>query len=87
MQPGHYSFDGDPAAIPPPAQTPDGPAQPCLSSDGRVFVLPIRLEPGKTYSLWVNNLFRPGFRSIEGRFPDPVHVTFATAAALERNSQ
>jgi hypothetical protein len=52
-----------------------------FSADGKTFVQPVRLEPGKTYRFSINSMWRDGFRSAAGLPLDPVRVTFTTEKA------
>lgn len=80
MQTTSFAIVGNSADVPPAAVTPDGPAKPRFVENGKVFLLPIKLEPGKTYRFSINGLYRIGFQSTDGRFLDPVQVTFTTAS-------
>jgi hypothetical protein len=80
MQTDAYALAGDPAKMPHAAMTPTGPAKARFSPDGKIFLLPVKLEPGKTYAYSINSLDLLGFRSAEGQFLDPVPVTFTTVA-------
>jgi hypothetical protein len=79
MRPDSYAIFGDPAKMPPAAQTPEGPAKPRFSANGKTVTLKVRLEPGKTYAFSLNSVYRSGFFSAEGLPLDPVDVTFTTA--------
>ncbi|MCC6910288.1 MAG: DUF4932 domain-containing protein [Phycisphaerales bacterium] len=73
MNPGGMSVVGRPADTPPSTQ------RGRFEQDDRVFVLPVRLEPGRTYRFSLNSIGYSGFRSADGWPLDPVAVTFSTA--------
>ena len=52
--------------------------------DGRAAALPVRLEPGHTYVVWLNSQQYDGFRSTEGTPLPPLRWEFSTAAAPAR---
>jgi hypothetical protein len=60
-------------------QMPAFPAKGRFSDDARTFIQPVNLEPGKTYTFFLNSIWRHGFRSADGLPLDPVRVTFTTA--------
>jgi len=49
--------------------------------DARTAALPVKLEPGRTYVVWLNSAQYPLFRDIEGHPADPLRWTFTTAPA------
>ncbi|MCZ7651839.1 MAG: Ig-like domain-containing protein [Thermoanaerobaculia bacterium] len=49
-----------------------------LTSDGTQAVLPVRLEPGRTYVIWLNSEEFRNFHDRDGRELAPVRWTFAT---------
>jgi hypothetical protein len=52
-----------------------------FSPDGKTFIQPVKVEPGKTYRFSVNSVWQDGFKSADGLPLDPVRVTFTTAKA------
>jgi len=54
-----------------------------LTPDRRTAVLPVRLEPGRRYALWLNSEQFRYFRDQAGVELPPVRWTFATAPAPE----
>jgi hypothetical protein len=46
--------------------------------DKRTCVLPVQLEPGKTYAIWVNSVKFGNFRDTEGRSAVPYLLVFRT---------
>ncbi len=73
MNPGGMSIVGRPTDTPPSTERGH------FEQDGRVFVLPVRLEPGRTYRFSINGIGYSGFRSAGGLPLDPVAVSFTTA--------
>jgi len=51
------------------------------SPDRRQAVLPVRLEPGRVYVVWLNSEQHRDFRDPQGRALAPLRWTFTTAAA------
>ena len=49
----------------------------CLA-DKRTCVLPIKLEPGKTYAIWVNSEKFDNFKDTDGRSAVPYLLVFKT---------
>ena len=47
--------------------------------DGRTCVLPVKLEPGKFYALWLNSEQFKNFKDADGRPAVPYLLTFTTA--------
>jgi hypothetical protein len=47
-------------------------------SDGKTCVLPVKLEPGKTYVLWLNSQKFGNFRDAKGRSAVPYLLVFET---------
>ena len=45
-----------------------------------VFVQPIKLEPGRKYTISINSISHTGFTSANGLPLDPVQYTFTTAS-------
>jgi hypothetical protein len=46
--------------------------------DGRTCVLPVKLEPGKTYAIWLNSGKFKNFKDAEGRPAVPYLLVFRT---------
>ncbi len=73
MKPGGRAIVGRPTDTPPTAGTPH------FADGDQVFLLPVRLIPGKTYKFSLNSINFSGFVSADGLPLDPVAVTFSTA--------
>lgn len=54
--------------------------EPKYEADKRTCVLPIKLEPGKTYALWLNSQKFGNFKDTGGRSAVPYLLVFKTAA-------
>ncbi|HLN28163.1 MAG TPA: Ig-like domain-containing protein [Gemmataceae bacterium] len=52
--------------------------KPRFLSDKRTCVLPVKLEPGKTYAMWVNSEKFDNFKDTEGRSAVPYLLVFRT---------
>jgi len=52
--------------------------KPRYLADKRTCVLPVKLEPGKTYALWVNSEKFGNFKDSEGRSAIPYVLVFKT---------
>jgi len=52
--------------------------KPKYLADKRTCVLPVKLEPGKTYALWVNSEMFKNFKDTEGRSAVPYLLVFNT---------
>jgi RNA polymerase sigma-70 factor (ECF subfamily) len=52
--------------------------KPKYLSDKRTCVLPVKLEPGKTYAIWVNSEKFDNFKDAEGRPAVPYLLVFKT---------
>ena len=52
--------------------------KPRFLSDKRTCVLPVKLEPGKTYAMWVNSEKFDNFKDTEGRPAVPYLLVFRT---------
>jgi len=52
--------------------------KPRYLSDKRTCVLPVKLEPGKTYAIWVNSEKFDNFKDTEGRSAVPYLLVFRT---------
>ena len=79
MRTNSYAVMGDPTKTPPVAQSAGRAVPPRFLEGRKVFVMPVKLEPGKTYVYALNSVYRSGFVSAEGLPLDPVEVTFTTA--------
>ena len=66
MQPGGWSW-----VELSPGNTPKITGTPQFAPDQRTAVLPVRLEAGKVYALWVNSAQATNFRDPEGRVAVP----------------
>lgn len=51
---------------------------PAYEKDKRTCVLPVTLEPGKTYAFWINSAKFGNFKDVKGRPAVPYLLTFAT---------
>jgi hypothetical protein len=49
--------------------------------DGKTCVLPVKLEPGKTYVSWLNSQKFGNFKDADGRSAVPYLLVFETRAA------
>lgn len=54
--------------------------QPKFSADRRTCVLPVDLEPGRTYAVWINSEKLRNFADPDGRPAVPYLLVFRTAA-------
>jgi RNA polymerase sigma-70 factor (ECF subfamily) len=52
--------------------------KPKYLADKRTCVLPVKLEPGKTYAVWVNSEKFVNFKDSDGRSAVPYLLTFKT---------
>jgi RNA polymerase sigma-70 factor (ECF subfamily) len=52
--------------------------KPKYLGDKRTCVLPVKLEPGKTYSIWVNSEKFSNFKDPDGRSAVPYLIVFKT---------
>ena len=52
--------------------------QPKYVADRRTCVLPVKLQPGKTYAVWINTGRYTGFKDSEGRSAVPYLLVFKT---------
>jgi RNA polymerase sigma-70 factor (ECF subfamily) len=55
-------------------------AQPQYQSDRRTIVLPVKLQPGKTYGVWINSAQSQSFRDQQDRPAVPYLLVFQTRA-------
>ena len=46
--------------------------------DARSFVIPVALEPGRTYALWLNYKQNDAFRDVNGGASIPYFLVFQT---------
>jgi hypothetical protein len=49
-----------------------------VGKDQRTCVLPVKLEPGKTYAIWVNSEKFNNFKDVGGRSAVPYLLGFKT---------
>ena len=49
-----------------------------LKEDGRTFVMPVALEPGRTYALWINSAKGKQFQDAQGQPAVPYLLVFKT---------
>lgn len=61
-----------------PASFPKLAGQPSFRPDQRTAVLPVALEPGHTYVVWVNSASHENFQDSEGRKAVPYLLVFST---------
>jgi len=52
--------------------------KPKYEKDKRTCVLPVKLEPGKTYAIWLNSEKFDGFKDADGRSAVPYLLVFET---------
>ena len=52
--------------------------KPKYLADKRTCVLPVKLEPGKTYAIWVNSEKLGNFKDTDGRSAVPYLLVFKT---------
>ena len=52
--------------------------KPKYLADKRTCVLPVKLEPGKTYAIWVNSSKFANFKDTDGQSAVPYLLTFKT---------
>jgi RNA polymerase sigma-70 factor (ECF subfamily) len=57
---------------------PQGTGKPRYLKDGKTCVLPVKLEPGKTYVLWVNSQKFRDFKDKDGQPAVPYLLVFET---------
>lgn len=57
---------------------PEGDGKPKYLADKRTCVLPVKLEPGKTYAVWVNSEKFDNFKDADGRSAVPYLLVFKT---------
>jgi hypothetical protein len=74
MQDGSWSVTGSGPQVPP------ANGKPSYDADRKVFTLPVKLEPGKTYRFALNGPNHTGFKSEDGSVLPPMLVTFTTRA-------
>ena len=61
-----------------PESFPTRTGEPHFLEDHRTCVLPVRLQPGRTYSLWINSDRHRNFQDTEGTAAVPYLLTFQT---------
>jgi RNA polymerase sigma-70 factor (ECF subfamily) len=54
--------------------------QPRYEKDQRTCVLPVKLQPGKTYGVWLNSPSARNFRDADGRSAVPYLLVFDTGS-------
>jgi RNA polymerase sigma-70 factor (ECF subfamily) len=54
------------------------PVVPCSAEDRRTCILPVKLQPGKTYAVWVNSQKFRNFRDAKGQPAVPYLLVFKT---------
>jgi hypothetical protein len=74
MQDGSWSVTGSGPQVPP------ANGKPSFDTDRKVFTLPVKLEPGKTYRFGLNGPNHTGFKSEDGSALPAMMVTFTTRA-------
>lgn len=74
MQPMGYAVSREDAAT-----FPRITAQPRQTETLDAFAIPVALEPGRTYVVWLNGQGRKDFRDREGRAAEPFRLEFRTA--------
>ena len=52
--------------------------QPSYTNDGKTCVLPVKLEPGKRYVIWINTAKFKNFKDRSGIPVEPYRLEFAT---------
>ena len=52
--------------------------QPSFQADERTAVLPVALDPGRTYAIWLNSPSHENFQDSEGRKAVPYLLVFST---------
>ncbi len=52
--------------------------QPYYTDKGTICVLPVKLEPGKVYILWINTVKLKNFKDRNGNPVEPYRLTFTT---------
>jgi hypothetical protein len=52
--------------------------EPRFEADGKTCVLPVKLEPGKTYTIWLNSENFNNFKDTEGQSAIPYALQFTT---------
>lgn len=57
---------------------PQGTGKPRYLKDGKTCVLPVKLEPGKTYVLWLNSQKFRNFKDKDGQPAVPYLLVFET---------
>lgn len=58
---------------------PETTGKPKYLEDQRTCVLPVKLEPGKTYAIWANSQKFTNFKDADGRSAVPYLLVFRTA--------
>jgi DNA-binding CsgD family transcriptional regulator len=74
MQPGSYSFAGNPQLAP------ENCAKPEQSKDGRTYSMRCTVSAGRQYEMWFNRAVYKNFKSLEGISADPYRLVFKVSA-------
>ncbi len=62
---------------------PETTGKPRYLADGRTCVLPVKLQPGKFYAIWLNSEKFKNFKDGQGRAAVPYLLTFSTGGAAQ----
>lgn len=62
---------------------PETTGKPRYLADGRTCVLPVKLQPGKFYAIWLNSEKFKNFKDAEGRPAVPYLLTFSTGGTAQ----
>jgi hypothetical protein len=57
---------------------PETPGKPKYADDKRTCILPVKLQPGKTYAIWVNSQKFRNFKDTDGQPAVPYLLVFKT---------
>ncbi|MHC4404434.1 MAG: Ig-like domain-containing domain [Planctomycetota bacterium] len=57
---------------------PETTGEPHYLEDGKTCVLPVKLQPGKTYAIWLNSERFKNFKDVSGRPAEPYLLQFTT---------
>ncbi len=60
------------------ASFPQTMGQPSYINNGKTCVLPVKLEPGKQYVIWINTKRFKNFKDMNGNPVEPYKLTFTT---------
>jgi len=75
MKHGSYSFQPDPNK---PDRFPERSGEVIISPDGKMWRFPVKLHPGKRYTLWLNGPLEQGFVSEDGTPAEWYKLIFKT---------